>query len=179
MSHCSSPPTRRFPTFISQDAGRAELDGRADPTERHLGRLVHLPNGSKVSRFEQTKASIVFGNVDALEIMNRLPRGGQTARGFMKQSLHLGQKIFGQAGERPIHEVHGQPSARPLFDSLHRDPPTSIARPQPDAPTRLPSMDDASGGDASRHREKYGSGYRNPGNASDRQPAARVLDLPA
>jgi hypothetical protein len=95
MSHCSGPPTRRFPTFISGDAGRAELDGRAYPTERHLGNLVHLPHSSKIGRFEQTKASIVFGDVDALEIPNRLPRGGQTARGFMKQSLYLGQKVFG------------------------------------------------------------------------------------
>ena len=132
------PPTRRLPTFISGDAGRAERDGRADPTERHLGCLVNLPNGSEIVRFEQTKASIVFGKVDALEIMNRLPRGRQTTRGFMQQSLHLRQKIFGQAGERPIHEVHGQPSARPLFDSLHRD--------------------DASGGEASGHQEKYGTG---------------------
>ena len=157
MSHCSGL-IRRFPTLIFGNAGRAELDGRTDPTERHLGYLIHLPNGSKISRFEQTKASIVFGNVDALEIPNRLPCGGQTTRGFMKQSLHLGQKIFGQARERPVHEVHGQPSARFLFDSLHRDPPTSTARPQPDAPARLPSMDDASGGEASGHREKYGTG---------------------
>ena len=40
-------------------------------------------------------------------------------------------------------------------------------------------MDDASGGEASGHREKYGSGYRNPREASDRQLDARVLDLPA
>jgi hypothetical protein len=157
MSHCSGR-IRRFPTLIFGDAGCAELDGRTDPTEWHLGCLVHLPNGSEIGRFEQTEASIVLGKVDALEITNRLPGPRQTTRGFMKQSLHLCQKIFGQARERPVHEVHGQRSARALFDSVHRDPSTSIAWPQPDALARLPFVDDASGGEASGHREKYGTG---------------------
>lgn len=95
--------------------GRPELDGRADPTEGHLGDLVDPPDVQRIRRFEQAEAPIVRGQVDAPQIPHRLPGGGHPTGGLVQQSMHLRQKGFCHAGKCPVRDEDGQDSLGSCF----------------------------------------------------------------